>query len=151
MAALASRYEYRSVFALVWLLITLTVDANVLTQSDWSAVLALDEGARIRIYPQLIEGDVETVTDHEIVVVADDQIMHVPRTDIQRVDLGRRSVWRKSKIGFLVGWAIGSAQWYGLGWLAPVFALGAGGLGLGIGAIDGARDYRYSTIYAAST
>jgi hypothetical protein len=136
---------------LVWLLTALTVQAGVPAQNDWSPVLALEQGARIRIYPQMIEGDVEKVMDDEIVVHADDQTVQILRADVRRVDLGRRRVWRKAKIGFLIGWAIGTAQWFGLRWLAPVAGLGAGGLGLGIGAIDGARDYRYTTIYSVSS
>jgi hypothetical protein len=56
---------------------------------------------------------------------------------------------RRTLVGFLVGWAVGTFMWREPKAVAPVAGLGVAGLGALIGLSDGAFDYRYQTVYQA--
>ena len=120
---------------------------DVSAQSDWQAVSSLKSGTRVRITPQGVEGPIRRVDDTRVVVIDHRHVVELRRSDIRRIDVGHNLAKRKSTIGFLVGWALGTLQWRGVKWGAPVLGLGLGGFGALIGVSDGAFDYRYTTIY----
>ena len=132
---------------LLWVVVLSVFSGNLSAQSDWQAVSSLWSGTRVRITPQGVEGQIRGVDDTRVVVVAHRHLVELPRSDIRRIEVGHNLAKRKSIIGFLVGWALGTLQWREAKGLAPVLGLGLGGFGALIGVSDGAFDYRYTTIY----
>jgi hypothetical protein len=130
-------------------------------QNDWEAVKALSPGTRLRIQIQdhgrnhRIEGRLESIGDAEVTVVAGRRAVPLERQSIQQIarETGRRLVRHKARNGCLVGiaaaivWAIPDGARVARFSFA---ALSWGPLGALIGAIDGASDREFVTVYRTS-
>ena len=134
-------------WCVLWVVLLYALCAHPSAQSDWQAVSSLKSGTRVRITPQGVEGLIRGVDDTRVVVMAHRHVIELGRSDIRRIEVGHNLAKRKSTMGFLVGWVLGTLQWREAKGLAPVLGLGLGGLGALIGVSDGAFDYRYTTIY----
>src|SRR5947208_14724622 len=129
-------------FAGCLLLCSMSVSSIAFAQSDWNAVRTLPRGARLVVYPQSIDGKLQAATADDITVRSNGRSLVILRQDSQRIERVRRRTAVKAKRGFFIGWAIGTLSWRQIGWAAPVLGLGAAGLGLAIGAVDGFNDVR---------
>jgi hypothetical protein len=131
----------------LWVVLFSVFSGDLSAQSEWQAVSSLESGTRVRITPQGVQGTIRGVDDTRIVVVVHRHLVELSRPDIRRIEVGHNLAKRKSTIGFIVGWALGTLQWREAKGLAPLLGLGLGGFGALIGVSDGAFDYRYTIIY----
>src|SRR5438874_1807162 len=98
-------------------------------QTDWRTVLELERGTRVRVGPQRIEGRLRNADEHHIVMWTHGHTVDILRSDIQRVERGQPLAKRKTLVGFLAGWAVGTFMWREAKAVAPVAGLGAASLG----------------------
>jgi len=128
-------------------------------QGQWTNVVALPSGASVRVLDDAggtLNGEFTAATDEKIIVAVGTDRFEVAKERVQRVELRvGGGVGRGAKRGFLIGAAAGALVGFATvksnrgAWI-PFLALGWGGVGAAVGALDGRSNWRYSLVYQRS-